>query len=122
MGTVKTDSSHTGTNVVVYVRCGRHRQDGSRCRKTWFKGFGTTGDLILIGEGWTGDRWHGARYVARDYVTEEGFLAFDETRWEIPCTKRCGAHPTVKKATLQGAVREAARRGESAVWLADIAG
>jgi hypothetical protein len=115
MGTVNTNPAITEPNVVA-IRCGRHRQDGSRCRKAWFYGVGTTGEIVLIPKdaGWTGGHWHGARLAAADPFS-------DEARWEIVCTRHCGAHPTVKKGTLEREARDAARRGEQVIWLTDIA-
>lgn|SRR5436853_1598051 len=106
------------TPHVVRVRCGRRRADGSRCKKSWF--MPTNGEVIPWGDvGWRGERWQGPRFVAQ--ATQDRFLVIGETRWEIPCTKRCGAHPTVKKTTLEAAVRSSLENGDGVVWLADLA-
>jgi len=80
----------------------------------------TNGEVIPWGDvGWRGERWQGPRFVAQ--ATQDRFLVIGETRWEIPCTKRCGAHPTVKKTTLEAAVRSSLENGDGVVWLADLA-
>jgi hypothetical protein len=117
-GAVKTQL-HTSR---VAVRCGRIRQDGSRCRFSWFALWvsddGAVKEVQPRTAEWSPDGRVGAWWEGL-LVGEDGFLK-EKQRWKVTCSKRCGAAYPITLETLQAKAREAVAEHRSTIWLVDL--
>jgi hypothetical protein len=120
---VETVKPDTRTHAIP-VRCGKRHNDGPPCRRRWLTVYATpiTGEtLIIVGnQGWRNGRWHGPRYEAEPGFTQDGYVQFGDAKWNVYCTRRCGAAHSVKKSILEQLALGAAVQGQTDIWLVDL--
>lgn len=109
----------------IAARCGRIRTDNSRCRTRWFLlWISQLGAVEFVQPNW--ERSSGRRPEGGPGVWWEGLLhgpdgfLEERPRWNVRCSRHCGASYQVTQAGLEALVRDAVAEHRSTIWLADL--